>query len=616
MSYKVTGLSHSTVQESPPLNIVLRIFRMTLSHKLHLSAAYLSVIGAATVYLLLPKAIGYSIDEIVELADSGQPILGTVLIFVLLILGLSLVRGIFAFLQTHVGENLSQVVAYELRNRFYDHLQNLSFGFHDRQHTGNLMSRAISDVESVRMFVNTGIIRTPYFAILFVVVSTILLTLDWRLGLASMSFLPPAAFQSSLLRMRMRKIWLAAHEKTAELSTTLQENFTGVKVVKAFVSENYEQSKFEIHNKGVAEDSIEAEKLHAINSSFTGFVFLISLGLILWLGGRAVINGDMSIGELAQFVLYMQILAMPVKMTAQLVHAYARATSAGQRLFEILDYESPVRQSMGARNVGRVDGSVEFQNVHFRYNDTASVINGIDLEVPPGQVTAILGAPGSGKSTLVDLIPRFYDVTEGAIRIDGINVQDITLESLRKNIGLVQQDSFLFSTTIRENIAYGRPDSSMEQIISAAKLAQLHDFIESMPEGYDSPVGERGTTLSGGQRQRMAIARAILLDPPILILDDSTSSVDAATEEKITKAMEVVMRDRTTFVIANRIATIQRADTIVVIDKGEIVQQGTHSQLMANSGPYREIYELQLRPQEEVMREIDMGAVGTVGAAQ
>ena len=336
----------------------------------------------------------------------------------------------------------------------------------------------------------------------------------------------------------------------------------------------------------------------------------------------------MSIGELAQFVLYMQILAMPVKMTAQLVHAYARATSAGQRLFEILDYESPVRQSMGARNVGRVDGSVEFQNVHFRYNDTASVINGIDLEVPPGQdlptptkeiagqVTAILGAPGSGKSTLVDLIPRFYDVTEGAIRIDGINVQDITLESLRKNIGLVQQDSFLFSTTIRENIAYGRPDSSMEQIISAAKLAKLHDFIESMPEGYDSPVGERGTTLSGGQRQRMAIARAILLDPPILILDDSTSSVDAATEEKITKAMEVVMRDRTTFVIANRIATIQRADTIVVIDKGEIVQQGPHSQHMANSGPYREIYELQLRPQEEVMREIDMGAVGTVGAAQ
>ncbi|HIM57234.1 MAG TPA: ABC transporter ATP-binding protein [Candidatus Latescibacteria bacterium] len=456
------------------------------------------------------------------------------------------------------------------------------------------------------MFVNMGIIRTPYFIALFIAVSVLLLQLDWRLGLISMSFLPPAAFQSSLLRLKMRSIWLRAHEKMGELSTSLQENLTGVRVVRAFASEEYEQEKFERKNIEVATDTIEAERLHALNASFTLFTFVVALGLVLWLGGREVINGQMSLGELTQFILFMQILAMPVRMTSMLVHAYARAASAGQRLFEILDFESPVQESPGAEEITRSGGRVRFNNVSFSYDDRHPVLKGIDFEVQPGKVVALLGAPGSGKSTVVDLIPRFYDVRSGRITIDGMDVRDVTLESLRRNIGIVQQDNFLFTTSIRDNIAYGRPHATMDEIVEAAKVAQLHDFISALPDGYDTEIGERGSTLSGGQRQRMAIARAVLLDPPILILDDSTSSVDAGTEELIRQAMESVMKGRTTFVIAHRLGTIQKADTIMVLKDGEIVQRGTHSELLQSRGPYREIYELQLRPQEEIMREVDM----------
>ena len=579
---------------------------MAFAHKRLIAAAYLATIGAATAYLLLPKLIGRAVDDIAEVGRTGEVPQGTILVAVLSILGLSVLRGVLSFAQTYFGESLAQRVSYRMRNSFYDHVQHMSFGFHDRQHTGNLMSRAISDVESIRMFVNMGVIRTPYFVSLFVAVSVLLLQMDWKLGLISMSFLPPSAFQSSVLRLKMRRIWLRAHEKMGELGTVLQENLTGVRVVRAFASEDYEEKKFETHNIDVATDTIEAERLHALNASFTLFTFVAALGLVLWLGGRQVINGHMSLGELTQFILYMQILAMPVRMTAMLVHAYARAAAAGQRLFEILDFESPVQESSAAREMQRVAGRVRFDNVSFSYDERHPVLKGIDFDVEPGKVVALLGAPGSGKSTVVDLIPRFYDVRSGHISVDGVDVRDVTLESLRSNIGIVQQDNFLFTASIRENIAYGRPDASIEEVVQSAKVAQLHEFIETLPDGYDTEVGERGSTLSGGQRQRMAIARAVLLDPPILILDDSTSSVDAGTEELIRQAMESVMEGRTTFVIAHRLGTIRRADSIMVLKDGEIVQRGTHDELLESRGPYREIYELQLRPQEEIMREVDV----------
>jgi ATP-binding cassette subfamily B protein len=497
------------------------------------------------------------------------------------------------------------MVSFDLRNLLYDHVQHMSFGFHDRHHTGAIMSRAITDVENIRMFINMGLVRTPYFLLLFVAVAAILFVQDWRLGLISASFMPVVMIYSAMIRLKMRNIWLIVQEKMAEMSTVLQENFTGIRVVKAFAAEPHEEAKFERHNQEVATHYIRAEKMRASSTSFMLFTFLLAMGMILFFGGRRVISGDMSVGELAQFIFYLQMLQMPVRMAGWLVNSYARAASAGQRLFEILDAQSPVQEAPEARELQRPRGHVKLENVTFSYDDTKRVLRGIDLEAKPGQVIALLGAPGSGKTSVVNLIPRFYDVTGGRITIDGADIRNVSLESLRRNIGIVQQDVFLFTTSIRENISYGNVEATQEMIERAAKVAQMHDFILSLPNGYDTHVGERGSTLSGGQRQRMSIARAVLLDPPVLILDDSTSSVDANTEARIRIAMESVMEGRSTFVIAHRLSTVHRADSIVVMKDGQIAEQGTHQELLEYNGIYREIYDLQLRPQEEVMRELE-----------
>ena len=588
------------------MNVILRIISMAFRHKWHMAGAYATMAGAVTAYLFLPSLFGDAIDKIKLMLEGDSAQDGAILSIFLIILALSVVRGVLSFFQTYLGERVSQLVSYDIRNSFYDHVQRLSFKFHDKQHTGNLMSRAITDVENIRMFVSMGIVRMPYFASLFVIVAIILLRLDWKLGLLSISFMPFVAFQSAIVRLRMRRIWLTIQEMMADLSTILQENLTGVRVVKAFASEDFEQGKFNSKSLEVSAEVVRAEQLRVANNSFMLLTFYIALGLILWFGGWRVINGNMTVGELAEFIFYMQILNMPIRMTGMIVNAYARAASAGERLFEILDAESPVHEREDAREMPRVRGHVRFENVSFQYDDGKIILKNIDIEAEPGKVIALLGAPGSGKSTIVNLLPRFYDADSGCVTIDGIDVRDVTLESLRRNIGMVQQDVFLFTTSLRENIAYGRFDAPMEEVIKAAKVAQLHDYIESLEKGYETVIGERGVTLSGGQRQRMSIARAVLLDPPVLILDDSTSSVDASTEEMIRHAMESVMKGRTTFIIAHRLSTVHRADMILVLDKGEIIEQGTHQELLALGGSYREIYELQLWPQEEVMREIDL----------
>ena len=587
------------------MKIILRIIGMTLRHKQRLAWAYACMVGATAAYVVLPKVIGNAIDRIAAVFEDGDISEGAILSIALVILGLYIVRGVLSFGQTYLGESLSQVVAYDLRNVFYDHVQRLSFAFHDRLHTGNLMSRATSDVENIRMFINMGLMRTPYFLALFVIVAIILLRLDLTLGLVSISFMPVVILQSAVIRIKMWHIWLNIQEKMAELSTVLQENLTGMRVVKAFASEAHEEAKFDDKNMDVASHMIEAERLAAYNNSFMLFTFLVSLGLILWMGGQRVISGAMTYGELTQFIIYMQILAMPVRMAGFLIRSYARAASAGQRVFEIMDTESPVQERFTAHETPRVRGHIRFENVGFSYDGSPPVLSDIDFEAEPGKVIALLGAPGSGKSTLVNLIPRFYDAASGRITIDGTDARDFTLASLRRNIGFVQQDVFLFIASIRDNIAYGRTDASMDETVQAAKIAQLHEFIESLERGYDTVIGERGATLSGGQRQRLSIARAVLMDPPILVLDDSTSSVDAKTEDMIRKAMESVMRGRTTFVIAHRLSTVHRADLILVLKDGRIVERGNHQELLALGGLYREIYELQLRPQEEVMWDME-----------
>tara|TARA_B100000676_G_C18076321_1_gene847869 strand:+ start:435 stop:2168 length:1734 start_codon:yes stop_codon:yes gene_type:complete len=565
--------------------------------------------GAMVAYVYLPRYFGDAIDAITEPIKLNQQISESdVLQSVMIILLLGLVRGVLSYGQTYLAESLSQFVSYDLRNRFYDHVQHQSFAFHDSYHTGNLMSRAITDVENIRMFINMGLVRAPYFVGLFLIVAAILLTSDWKLGLLSISFMPIVALYTSSVRLKMRALWLQVQEKMAELSTILQENFSGMRVVKSFASESHEESKFAYKNREVQDIYVKAERLRASSTSFMLFSFLVAIGLILWYGGRQVINGSMTAGDLAEFIFYLQILAMPVRMAGWLVNSYARAASAGERMFEILDSESPVKETRNARVMQRPKGHVVFENVSFTYDGERNVLHNLNISARPGEIIALLGGPGSGKTSLINLLPRFYDPTYGRILIDGTDIQEYTLKSIRENVGVVQQDVFLFTTTLRENVAYGKEDSDESEIRRATDIAQMTSYIDSLEEGFETFVGERGSTLSGGQRQRMSIARAVLLDPPILVLDDSTSSVDAQTEDDIRMAMESVMEGRTTFVIANRLSTVHKADRIIVLEGGEIVEEGTHTQLLNKSGHYKEIYDLQLMPQEEVMRDIEVPA--------
>lgn len=595
------------------MGLLARILRFPLNHKRRLIAAYVFTIGASATYVILPKIFGDAIDAISRMIESGQSDTSALIGPALLILALGIARGVFSFGQTYMGESLSQHVIYDMRNLFYNHVQRLGFDFHDKQHTGNLMSKAITDVEAIRMFVNLVVVRTPYFAILFIVVVILMLQLDWMLGLIAIALMPVAMAVASAIRLRMREAWLEVQRKFAILNTVLQENLTGARVVKAFAASDYEESKFEIYNREITNDMNRAMRLQAMNGSFVLFVFMVTLCLVLMFGGFRVIEGRLTPGELAQFIFYLQILAQPFRMAGMIVNNLARALSAATRIFDVLDSESPIRDRPNAVHLPRVSGRVHFQDVHFQYRPGAQVLRGFDLDVPSGRSVALLGAPGSGKTTIAALIPRFYDVTSGAVSIDGIDVRNATLHSLRKNVGMVQQDVFLFTDTIANNIAYGRPDASREDVIAAAKVAQLHDHIQSLPDGYETILGERGVSLSGGQRQRLSIARAVLLDPPILILDDSTSSVDAKTENEIRKAMSSVMRGRTTFIIAHRLSTVHAADEIIVLNDGRIVERGPHAELVQSGGIYREIYDLQLRPQEEIMMEFDMPAPAGAG---
>ncbi|MBI4199479.1 MAG: ABC transporter ATP-binding protein [Chloroflexi bacterium] len=594
------------------MRVLWRITRRASRYKRRLALAYLSMAVSTGSSLAVPPLLGGAVDAV--LSSGGRDLLVTL---ALAIVGASLLRGLSGFGQMYLGEAVSQRVAYDLRNEFYDHLQRLSFAYHDKEQTGDLMSKATADVEGVRMFIQTGLIRSVHMAIMILGVGVLMALLDWRLALLSLLFVPGVAWRGAQIAMRLRETWLKVQAELGHLSTVLQENLAGQRVVKAFAAEEYEQQRFRERAANVAVEGYRAEQLHASNTALMTLFHLGATTLILWWGGREVVSGSLTAGQLTQFLFYLGLLAMPVRMAAWVVTSFSRAVAAGQRIFAVLDAESPVREPKNAVPLPRVKGHVLFEHVSFNYGSVAPVLQDITFEAKAGQVVAILGAPGSGKSTIVHLIPRFYDVTSGRVLIDGVDVRAATLSSLRANVGIALQDVFLFTATIRENIAYGVKEAPLEKVVHAAKVAQLHDFIMSLPEGYDTWVGERGVTLSGGQRQRLAIARTFLVDPPVLILDDSTSSVDAETEHLLLKALREVMKGRTTFVIAHRLSTVHRADLILVLREGEIVQRGTHQELIREPGPYQEIYELQFRPQEPLLVPAGPGrGEGTAPAPQ
>jgi ATP-binding cassette, subfamily B, multidrug efflux pump len=507
----------------------------------------------------------------------------------------AVIRGLFAFAQSYMSEKVSQSVAFDFRNELFAKIQRLSFSYHDRNQTGQLMVRATDDVDKLRMFIGQGMLMSVQAVVLLVGALTMLAITNWSLTLTVVAILPLALILFMVFGRVSQPLFAQVQIKLSVLNTVLQENLAGIKVIKAFGREPQEQAKFKR-----AADELLAQQitLARIFSFLFPLIFLLaSLGqaAVIYFGGRQIIAGALTVGEWQTFSLYLLYVFFPIGHLGFIISQMSQASASATRIFEILDAKSDVVDQPGAVPLPPIQGVVEFKNVTFRYFSSGEpVLNQVSLIAHPGETIALLGATGSGKTTIINLIPRFYDVSEGQVLIDGHDVRTVQMDSLRRQIGIVLQETNLFTGTIRDNIAFGRPDASDDEIAAAAKAAAAHDFIVGFPDGYATPVGERGATLSGGQKQRVAIARALLLNPRILILDDSTSSVDVATEVQIQQALDRLMQGRTSFVIAQRISTVLNADQILVLDKGRIVAQGKHAELMETSELYAEIYRSQL----------------------
>lgn len=586
------------------MEIVIRLFRYVLRYWQRVMLATVLMLLGTGMLMIQPKIIQWTYDYVYE---AGR---WDLLVWMALaVVAVQALEGLFNYGRGITMEWVGQRTIYDLRNAIYKQLQNLSFSFYDRAQTGQLMSRATADVEQLRRFVSMGSMRLLSSLFTFVFVLFTLLAMNWQLTLLSLCTMPFLAWSVTMFSKRVRPRYRLIQQQMAVMTTVLQENVTGARVVRAFAQEDREVEKFRQENWEYLKQNVETVRLWAFYFPLMSFITGLGTTLILWYGGRSVINGTMTIGEMLAFNALLMRLVQPVRMLGWLVNMYNQASAAAQRVFEILDTQPDVRDFPGAAPLPPIRGHVRFEHVSFSYDGRSQVLRDVTIDAEPGQRVALLGATGSGKSTVTNLIPRFYDVTSGRVTVDEIDVRDVTLESLRRQTGIVLQETFLFSASIKDNISYGKSDATTAEIVAAAKAARIHDFIVSLPNGYDTLVGERGVGLSGGQKQRVAIARALLMNPRILILDDSMSSVDTETEYQIQLALEELMHNRTTFVIAQRLSTVKNADQIIVLQNGRIVEQGTHQELLEQGGIYREIYDLQFRQQEE-----SQGNVGLAGA--
>jgi ATP-binding cassette subfamily B protein len=577
----------------------LREFIRPYWQRVTLSAILL--LGMTAIQLVFPHIIRQVID--IGLARLE---LDFIIFAALILIGLGVVRSVLAYGQRYLTEWVSHNVSYDLRNRLYDHIQHLPFSFHDRSQSGQLISRTIEDVRAIERFTGSGLPELVRIALLIIGIMTLLFLDNPILALIALLPMLPLAVITSSFGRRISRFFLSVENALGELSVRLQENVSGVQVVRAFSREPYEAQRFDEINRELFSARLTVINEFAKIMPTSHFLISFATILILWFGGGMVMRGELTLGELVAFNSYMLLLAEPLHVMGWLVNSAGEASAGIQRTVEILDKLPEIRTTPEAIELPKLTGKVEFRELNFQYTgEDRYALREIDLTVEPNQIVALIGATGSGKTSLVNMIPRFYDATEGGVFVDDFNVRQAALTSLRRQIGIVLQTSLLFSTTVAENIAYGQPNASEEEIISAAKAAQAHEFILDLPDQYQTVVGERGVTLSGGQRQRVAIARALLMDPRILILDDSTSSVDTHTEYLIQRALERLMQGRTTFVIAQRLSTIRRADLILVMDQGSIIESGTHADLIEQDGLYREIYEMQFRDQERFQAEID-----------
>ncbi len=568
------------------------------SYKAEASGAFLALILVSAANLVTPQLIAYAIDQ-----GIAPRRLGAILAAVGGLVAAALVRGLFQFLQGYLAERASQGVAYDLRNALFTRIERLGFSYYDSVETGQVVTRLTSDVEQIRTFAGSGVVQLAAAAVMLVGTTVLLISINWQLALVALAIVP--AIFLLLLRF-VRKIgplFRQVQQTLGRLNTVLQEDLSGIRVIRTFVREDHESARYRSVN-----DELLSKNLQTIRAFSNNFPFIFLLGnigtlLIVLFGGLQVIGNKLSIGELVAFNTYLGFLLFPILTIGFLAAGISRAGASSLRVFEVLDAPLGVEDAPDAKPLPPVSCRVDFDNVHFRYpGSEREILRGVSFTAEPGQTVAILGTTGSGKSTLVNLLPRFYDVTGGSVRLDGHDVRDVTLSSLRSQIGVVLQTSLLFSGSVRDNIAYGRPEATQEEVEAAARAAQADGFIQALPEGYDTVIGERGVGLSGGQRQRIAIARALLIDPRLLILDDSTSAVDAETEAAIQTALDQLMRDsrRTVFVIAQRISTVRDADKILVLDDGGIAAIGTHEELQRDSELYNEILGSQLATGSEV----------------
>lgn len=590
----------------------MRITRMAFHYKWRLVFGVISIFLAAAFQLSIPLLIGDAVNAANNLLSEGevsdQAAKDALVITAILLFVASVGRGFSAMFQNYMGESIGQNIGYELRMLYYEKLQRLSFSYHAGIHTGDLITRGILDVEGVRMFVQTALLRTVFLIVLIGTGMYLMLSKDLTLGLVSLSFVPFVAWRATAARLRLRSNWYALQERLSALTKVMDENLGGIRVVRAFASQDHEMAKFDKASNETLRLANTQVGVRASNISLMGVAFMISMAAVLWVGGNKVIDGEMNLGELTQFLAFMSILLEPVRQIGMLVNGFARGSASGGRLFSVLDMEPTIQDKPGAKDLEITGGILEFHDVHFGYEEDHT-LNGVSFKVEPGHTVGIVGPPGSGKSTIAHLVPRFYDPDKGHITIDGQDLRDITIDSLRRAVGVVEQDTFLFTASVEHNVAYGDPWAPDDRVEQASKYAQLGDYIQRLPGGYDTMVGERGVSLSGGQRQRLSIARSIMLKPQLIVFDDSTAAIDAATEQRIRSALTELTKERATIIISHRLSSLMHADEILFIEAGKIVERGTHEELLAQGGHYNDLYELQIRPGEDSRAGSDEGSL-------
>ena len=586
------------------MSILVRITVMAFRHPWQASFAIGATIIASAFQLMIPRLLGRAVDNtqvVLSGGEAGQAAQDALLTTALLLLGASVLRGVFTLFQNYYSEAVGHFMGYRLRLACYEKIQRLSFSFHDSMHSGDLITVGLLDLEGVRMYFSTALVRVVLLGILIGIGAYLLLSTDIVLGLLSLSFVPFVGWRSSVTQLRLRATWLELQERLSVLTRVMEENLGGTRVVKAFAAQDHELAKFETASQSAIELAHQRVGIRVANTSAMTLSFFIAMGLVLWVGGMKVMAGEMTVGTLTSFLTFMTILQMPVRQLGLMVNAFARASTCGARLFELLDLDLAIKDRDNARELTVTDGTLRFEAVDFRYPSAGdhTALDHVSFEAKRGETIGIVGPPGSGKSTLAHLIPRFYDVSGGRITIDGQDIRDVTLQSLRRKVVVVQQDSFLFTTTIENNIAYGDPWAKEGRIERASESAQLHNYVLGLPTGYETVVGERGVSLSGGQRQRLSIARALMLKPAVMVFDDSTAAIDAGTEQRIRAAMRKYADDRVTLIVAHRLSSLMHADRILFMENGRIVESGTHAELLALGARYKALHDLQLRPGDE-----------------